>query len=76
MSTTHGEKTNSLLNKNRQGLGKKAILLQLETALALGQEPFSLLKGEFSRPVGKCSQCITKDNFKLHQYLNYSYCMP
>lgn len=75
MSTTHGEETNSLLNTNRQGLGKQAILLQLETASALGQELFSLLKGEFFRPVGEHSQHITEDNFKLHQDLNYSYCM-
>lgn len=72
----HGEETNSLLNKNRQGLGKTAILLQLETAFASGQELFSLLKEEFFRTVGECSQFITEDNFKLHQDLNYSYCMP
>lgn len=65
-----------MLNKNRWGLGKKTILLQLETASALGQELSSLFKGEFFRPVGKCSQCTIEDDFKLHQDLNYSYCMP
>lgn len=64
MSTTRGKETNSLLNKNRRGLGKKAILLQLETASVLGQELLSLLKGEFFRPVGECSQ--TEDFFKSH----------
>lgn len=69
MSTTHGKETNSLPNKNRQALGKKAMLLQLETASALGQEFLSLLKGEFFRPVGESSQ--TEDDFKLHQDLNF-----
>lgn len=32
---------NSLLNRNRQGLGKKAMLLGLETISALGHELFS-----------------------------------
>lgn len=76
MSATQGKETNSLLNQNRQGLGKKAVLLQLETASALGQELFPLLKEEFFRPAGECSQCIIEDYFKLHQDLNYSNCMP
>lgn len=41
MSATHRKETNSLLNRNRQGLGKKAMLLGLETVTALGHELFS-----------------------------------
>lgn len=57
-----------MLSKNRQGLGKKAILLHLETASALGQEFFPYLRESSSRPVGECSQI--EDDFKLHQDLN------
>jgi len=38
MSTTNRKETNSLPNRNRQGLGKKAMLLGQETLSALGHE--------------------------------------
>lgn len=41
ISTTYRKEMNSLLNRNRQGLGKKAVLLGLETISALGHELFS-----------------------------------